>query len=118
MPCVTSVLSRAMAHIDGRSVDPELLHICSLLHDTGLMRHIAGEDFTLRSAAAARGCACTCTAHEPVSVGKHMADVLMVHTTVGVTPEQHGVREVPGGRFDFAVRAGFGLAVRLAPFPT
>ncbi|MFO6448627.1 HDOD domain-containing protein [Erythrobacter sp. NE805] len=162
----SAIFARALAHIDGHRPDPELLHICGLLHDVGLMKDIAGEDFTLRSAAAARQCACD--AHQPEAVGDHLADALIVHTTIGVTPARDGVlgaytqygamvdltglrlahlpkdfvtgvlrehprgafkaelirrlekeaKAVPGGRFAFAVRVGFGLAVKQAPFPS
>lgn len=162
----SAIFGRALAHIDGRRVDPELLHICGLLHDVGLMRDVAGQDFTVRSAAVARQCACD--AAEPDVVGEHLADALIVHTTVGITPERDGLlgaytqygamvdltglrlahlprdfvarvlgdhprgafkaeilrrldaeaRAVPGGRFAFAIRVGFGLAVRQAPFPS
>lgn len=84
-----AIFARALAHIDGRSVDPELLHVCGLLHDVGLMKEVAGEDFTLRSAAVARQCACA--AEEPPVVGDHLADALIVHATVGVTPDRDGV---------------------------
>lgn len=162
----SAIFARALAHIDGRSVDPELLHVCGLLHDVGLMKDVAGEDFTLRSAAAAQRCACG--AEEPPVVGDHLADALIVHTTVGVSPDRDGVlgaytqygamvdlaglrlahlprdfvaavmrrhprgafkaellrrlgqeaKAVPGGRFAFALRVGFGVTVRQAPFST
>lgn len=160
----SAIFARALAHIDGRMVDAELLHICGLLHDIGLMREVAGEDFTLRSAAAARQCASA--ANEPEDVGEHLADALIVHTTVGITPERDGLlgaytqygamvdltglrlahlpkafvadvlrchprgafkaeivrrleaeaRAVPGGRFAFARRVGFTVALRFAPY--
>ena len=160
----SALFARALAHIDRRPVDAELLHVCGLLHDVGLMQEVAGEDFTRRSAAAARQCACD--AEEPEAVGVHLTDALIVHTTVGVTPERDGVlgaytqygamvdltglrlahlprafvadvlrrhprgafkaeivrrlereaRAVPGGRFAFARRVGFTLALRLAPY--
>jgi hypothetical protein len=162
----SALFARALAHIDGRKADPELLHICGLLHDVGLMQDVAGEDFTLRSGARARQCACD--AHEPVQVGEHLNDALVVHTTVGVTPEKDGVlgsytqygamvdltglriahlpkdfvaavlrdhprgsfkaeilrrlekeaQALPSGRFAFAIRVGFGLSVKQAPFPS
>lgn len=162
----SALFARALAHLDGRTADPELLHLCGLLHDVGLMRNIAGEDFTVRSGAVARQCACD--AQEPAEVGEHLNDALVVHTTVGVTPEKDGVlgaytqygamvdltglriahlprdfvaavlrdhprgafkgeilrrleqeaRAVPDGRFAFAIRVGFGLAVKQAPFPS
>lgn len=161
----SALFARALAHLDGRAADPELLHICGLLHDVGLMKDVAGEDFTVRSGAVARQCACA--AHESAEVGEHLNDALVVHTTVGVTPEKDGVlgaytqygamvdltglrmahlpkdfvakvlrdhprgafkeeilrrlekeaKAVPGGRFAFAIRVGFGLAVKQAPFP-
>jgi hypothetical protein len=85
----SALFARALAHLDRRPVDPELLHICGLLHDVGLMRDVAGEDFTVRSGAIARQCACD--AHESPEVGEHLNDALVVHTTVGVTPEKDGV---------------------------
>lgn len=162
----SALFGRALAHADGVAADPELLHICGLLHDVGLMTAVAGEDFTLRSAAVARRCACH--AEEPEAVGEHMADALVAHTSVGVTPARDGVlaaytqygamvdltglrlsslprefvgavlrdhprgafkreilrrlgeeaRAVPGGRFAFAIRVGFGAAVTAAPFPS
>lgn len=160
----SALFARALAALDGQQADPELLHICGLLHDVGIMQAIAGEDFTLRSAAAARRCA-DC-AGELREVGDHLADAIIVHTTVGVQPDRDGVlgaytqygamvdlaglrlkelprsfvaevlrshprgpfkreilsrlaleaRSVPGGRFAFATRVGFGYAVRAAPF--
>ena len=162
----SAVFARALVHLDARAADPELLHVCGLLHDVGIMKTIVGEDFTLRSAAVARQCAHE--AGESPDVGDHLADALVVHTTVGVSAERDGVlgaytqfgamvdlvgmrlthlprgfvadvlqkhprgafkrtilqhlaleaEAVRGGRFSFARRAGFGLAVRAAPFPT
>lgn len=85
----SALFARALAHLDGRRVDPELLHLCGLLHDVGLMTAIAGEDFTMRSAAVARRCACD--AGEAPAVGDHLADALIVHTSVGVDPARDGV---------------------------
>ena len=53
----SALFGRALAHIDGIPADPELLHICGLLHDVGIIQAITGEDFTQRSAAVARHCA-------------------------------------------------------------
>ncbi len=84
----SALFARALAHIDKQSVDHELLYICGLLHDVGMMRDVVGEDFTLRSAVVARQCASA--AHEPAEVGDHMADALIVHTSVGVRPDRDG----------------------------
>lgn len=162
----SALFGRALAHVDHVPLDPELMHVCGLLHDVGIMRAVAGEDFTLRSAAVARQCADD--AGEQGVVGDHLADALIVHTTVGVRADRDGAlgaytqfgamvdlvglrlsalpkefvavalvahprgafkREilrrlaleanaVPGGRFAFARRVGFAVAVRLAPFRT
>lgn len=85
----SAIFSRALAHIDQMTVDPELMHICGLLHDVGIMKAVVGEDFTLRSAAIARKCAHD--AGESREVGDHLADALIVHTTVGVHPDSDGV---------------------------
>lgn len=85
----SAIFGRALAYIDGHTVEAELLHVCGVLHDVGLMKAVAGEDFTLRSAAAARRCACD--AHESEAVGAHLSDALIVHTSVGVTPERDGL---------------------------
>lgn len=162
----TSAFGRALAHGDGVAVDPELLHACGLLHDVGLMRSVAGEDFTVRSGAVARRVADE--AGECPEVGRALEDAVLVHTTVGIDATRDGAlgaytqygamldlaglrlqalpkdfvravledyprgplkREilrlleaeataVPRGRFAFARRVGFGVAVRLAPFPS
>lgn len=162
----SAIFGRALAHIDKQRVDLELLHICGLLHDVGLMKAVVGEDFTVRSAAVAQRCACE--AGEEPEVGVHLADALIVHTTVGVSPQRDGAlgaytqfgamvdlvglrlshlprefvrsvlqdhprgnfkreilgrlekeaNSVRGGRFAFAQRVGFGIAVRHSPFST
>ena len=84
----SALFGRALATLDGGKVDHELLHVCGLLHDVGLMKAVVGEDFTLRSAAVARQCACD--AHEPAAVGDHLADALIVHTTPGIHPDRDG----------------------------
>lgn len=84
----TSAFGRALAHGDGVAVDPELLHVAAILHDVGLMRVVVGEDFTIRSAAAARRVADA--AGEPAEVGLALEDALLVHTTVGINPSRDG----------------------------
>lgn len=160
----SALFARALAHVDQVSLDPALMLVCGLLHDVGIMRAVAGEDFTLRSAAVARQCAED--AGEQGVVGDHLADALIVHTTVGIRADRDGAlgaytqfgamvdlvglrlsalpkafvaaalaahprgafkqeilrrlaleaAAVPGGRFAFARRVGFGMAVRLSPF--
>ena len=84
----TAIFARALALVDRVAVDDELLYVCALLHDVGLIEAVAGQDFTLRSAHAAVGCARR--AGEPEFVADHLADALIAHTTVGVTPERDG----------------------------
>lgn len=84
----SALFGRALAHIDGIAADPELLHICGLLHDAGIVQAVTGEDFTLRSAAVARQCAEA--AGEAAEVGDHLADALIAHTTIGIRPDRDG----------------------------
>lgn len=84
----SALFGRALAHIDRIPADPELLHICGLLHDVGIIQAITGEDFTQRSAAVARHCAEA--AGEAPEVGDHLADALIVHTTIGIRPDRDG----------------------------
>lgn len=84
----SALFGRALAHMDNVALDPDLLHVCGLLHDVGIMKAVAGEDFTLRSAAVARNCAAE--AGEESLVGDHLADALIVHTTVGVNVDKDG----------------------------
>lgn len=84
----TAVFARALALVDGVEVDHELLAVCGLLHDVGLVAAVAGEDFTLRSAATADEVARHGGRED---VGGQLADAIVVHTTVGVRPETDGV---------------------------
>lgn len=83
----TAVFARALALLDGVQVDHELLAVCALLHDAGLVPAVAGEDFTLRSAAI--------TAETARRAGRedacdHLFDAICVHTTIGVDPTRDG----------------------------
>lgn len=70
------------------SLDPELFHLCALLHDVGLMTPVAGRGFTLRSAAAARGV--VDADGLPSAAGALVEDAIVVHTTVGARPDRDG----------------------------
>jgi hypothetical protein len=83
----TAVFARALAAIDGVEVDHELLVVCGLLHDAGLVPAVAGEDFTLRSAAAATGAA---RRAEREDACPELEDAITVHTTIGVDPQRDG----------------------------
>ena len=79
----------ALAERDGVPLDLELFYVASLLHDSGLVKTVAGEDFTLRSADRARA---TCaqldrTADDPRSVA--IADAIVAHATPGLSADEH-----------------------------
>jgi hypothetical protein len=46
----TWLLGTALAQADRVSVDPEILFVTALLHDSGMLASVPGEDFTRRSA--------------------------------------------------------------------
>jgi hypothetical protein len=46
----TFAFGGALSRRDGARLDPELFYVGALLHDTGLVRTLSGEDFTLRGA--------------------------------------------------------------------
>lgn len=83
----TAVFARALALIDGSAVDQELLYVCALLHDAGLVPAVAGEDFTVRSAAKAADAARRAGRDDACD---HLTDAIVVHTTVGIDPERDG----------------------------
>ncbi|MEM7142693.1 MAG: hypothetical protein AAF548_16845 [Actinomycetota bacterium] len=49
----TWAFGRALATVDGESVDEELFYVSALLHDAGIEDPVPSEDFTIRSGAAA-----------------------------------------------------------------
>lgn len=83
----TTVFARALAAIDGVDVDPELLAVCGLLHDAGLVPSVTGEDFTIRSATIASDAAIDAGRADAAST---LADAITVHTTVGIDPSVDG----------------------------
>lgn len=78
----------ALAALDGESdrLDPEAYWCAALLHDAGLEQPVAGEDFTLRSAAAAIECA----DRHGRDDGESIADGITVHATPGATVARDG----------------------------
>lgn len=83
----TALFARALAKIDGVDVDDELLVVCGLLHDAGLVPSVLGQDFTVRSAAIA--CEVANKVERPETCD-HLADAIIVHTTVGINVERDG----------------------------
>jgi hypothetical protein len=85
----TWAFGRALAAVDGfgPQLDDELFYVGCLLHDVGLMEAVAGEDFTLRSAAAAETVAARHCSPDDVEL---VADSIIAHCTPGATPERDG----------------------------
>ncbi len=84
----TWVYGSALAKLDRSELDPELFYISSLLHDYGLMAAVAGEDFTLRGARRARGCARDVGVSDVAS--ERVEDAIAVHVTPGIEVERDG----------------------------
>src|SRR4051794_4201696 len=78
----------ALAALDGQlsELEPEAFWCASLLHDFGVIEPVAGEDFTLRSAAAAIACA----DRHGRDDGEWIGDGITAHATPGATVEQDG----------------------------
>lgn len=83
----TWAYGRALAVIDGVDVDEELFYVACLLHDAGLTEAVAGQDFTLRSAAA---CADVARAHRSAPDVEELRDGVTAHTTPGASVDTDG----------------------------
>ena len=81
----TWAFGHALAALDGEALDPEQFWCAALLHDAGIAHPVPGEDFTLRSAAAAIECADR-HGHD----GEPIADAITVHATPGIEPATDG----------------------------
>lgn len=82
------IFGRALADVDGITVDEELLFAGALLHDHGIEPIVPGEDFTLRSAQRATECAHAAQLDDVRTTT--LADAITVHTTPGITIERDG----------------------------
>jgi hypothetical protein len=84
----TWAFGRALAALDGhaRELDPEAFWCGALLHDAGLAQVVGGEDFTVRSAEAAIGCADRHDRDDSFWIG----DGVTAHATPGVSVERDG----------------------------
>jgi hypothetical protein len=80
----TWVIGDALALHDGLSLDRELFYVASLLHDSGLLREVVGQDFTIRSA---RLVLDLCGQVETVddATGLRLADAIVGHASPGLT---------------------------------
>lgn len=80
----TWIFGACFSQLDGVAVDPELLYAAALLHDSGLMSSVVGEDFTIRSAEVIRR-ACT-DAVDPTQATV-ISDAVVAHATPGLRPD-------------------------------
>jgi hypothetical protein len=80
----TWVIGDALSRHDGLPLEPELFYVASLLHDSGMMREVVGEDFTIRSA---RNVLDLCGRVDTVdeSTGPRLADAIVGHASPGLT---------------------------------
>jgi hypothetical protein len=81
----TWLFGTALAHVDAMQLDPELFYIGALLHDVGIVKAVAGEDFTIRSAE--RALATLDTAEQDPNPERRtsLADAIVAHTSPGLT---------------------------------
>jgi hypothetical protein len=84
----TWLFGRALAALDGSTLDVELFYCGSLLHDHGIAQPTPGRDFTLASAE--RALACAKTARVEDDRAEAVADAICVHTTPGVAIDHDG----------------------------
>lgn len=77
----TWLAGAALAIRDGADLDPELFYVVSLLHDSGMVTEVVGEDFTIRSAAALIDISEGSGRPEVSTV---LADAVVAHTTPGL----------------------------------
>ena len=80
----TWVLGSALADFDGATLDDELFFATSLLHDSGMMREVVGQDFTIRSGERLIAVAARAGSNE--SVGLALADSAVAHASPGLKP--------------------------------
>jgi hypothetical protein len=78
----------ALAALDQVELEPEAFYGSALLHDYGIAQPVAGEDFTLRSAARLERCADQVGL--PETVKERAADAITVHATPGISVASDG----------------------------
>jgi hypothetical protein len=84
----TWIYGRALAVADDTDLDPELFYVAALLHDTGLVQAVAGEDFTLRSGQAAARCL-RAHGHDEPTIDL-VRDAISAHVTPGASVATDG----------------------------
>jgi hypothetical protein len=82
----TWVIGDALARHDRVAFDRELFYVASLLHDSGMMRQVVGEDFTIRSARVALD-VCERVDNLDHHIGPRLADAIVGHTSPGLTAQ-------------------------------
>jgi hypothetical protein len=85
----TWILGSALAAVDGITVDPELLFVTGLLHDSGMATEVVGEDFTRRSGDTIL--AAFEDAGEPPERASAAADAAVAHATPGLTAAENPI---------------------------
>jgi hypothetical protein len=80
----TWVIGDALALHDGSPMDPELFYVASLLHYSGMMRQVVGEDFTVRSAGIVLDL-CERVGTMDDKIGPRLADAIVGHASPGLT---------------------------------
>ncbi len=84
----TWAFGRALAAVDGETgLDDELFYVAALLHDTGLVEAVVGEDFTRRSADTAGPLV---ERHCGADAGEVVRDAIAAHATPGATVADDG----------------------------
>ncbi|MCH9816738.1 MAG: HD domain-containing protein [Actinomycetia bacterium] len=84
----TWLFGAALAQYDSADLDEELFYVASLLHDVGLPESVPGQDFTLRSVAAAAEVVTT-SGGTPTQTDA-VSEAIARHTTPGVTSTSDG----------------------------
>jgi len=82
----TWLLGHALACQDRQILDPELFYVAALLHDAGIVRVVAGEDFTIRSARVVSEVAARARP-EDSSLATSLADSVVAHATPGLSAD-------------------------------
>jgi hypothetical protein len=85
----TFILGSALAATDGATLDPELFYVASLLHDSGMVTQVIGQDFTVRSGKLVLE-VCGRSGTEPL-VAEEVADAVVAHVTPGLGAEENAL---------------------------
>jgi hypothetical protein len=80
----TWLIGAALALHDRMPLDPELFYVASLLHDSGMMSEVVGEDFTIRSARIVLD-VCERVGTIDPATGPALADAVVAHASPGLT---------------------------------